>query len=122
MTRPIDPRTRITASVAGSVAELDRVYVLDELGKLFASSTREVCRAHARLFADPDTHARPVAIAVCVIATGDKKIVIAGALGDTVGRAVDDLMVRLRPGFRGPGGPAPMSTHTPARRSNADHG
>ena len=39
---------------------------------------------------------------IAAVGTGDNKIVVAGALGDTVARAVDDLMARLRPGFRGP--------------------
>jgi hypothetical protein len=92
----------ISAILTGPVPELDRMYALDELRTLFDRAARQALCAEVRLFSDPTTRPRPVAIAECVVGVEGEIAVVAGAVGDTVRQAVDGLIARLRPGFPEP--------------------
>ena len=65
------PSISLTAMIDGPVKPADRIQVFDELRKLCHHSTRPVTPAAARLFSDPTTRPRPVAIAECLVFIDD---------------------------------------------------
>ena len=81
--------------IDGPIEPAERIRVFDELRKLCNGSTRPIVRAAARLFSDPTTRPRPVAIADCVVVTDDDTVVVAGAVATTMRQAIDELTVRL---------------------------
>jgi hypothetical protein len=86
----------LTAIIDGPVSALDRTYAFEELRKLSHRAATPVDRARARLFSEPTTHPKPVAVAECALVMEGGKIVVAGGVGSTVREAVDEMMVRLR--------------------------
>jgi ribosome-associated translation inhibitor RaiA len=86
----------LAAIIDGPVSALDRTYAFEELRKLSHRATIPVDSANVRLFSEPTTQPRPVAVAECALVIEGGKIIVAGAVGSTVREAVDEMMVRLR--------------------------
>jgi ribosome-associated translation inhibitor RaiA len=86
----------LTQIIDGPIEPAERIYAFDELRKFCNSSTKPVIRADARLFSEPKTHPRPIAIAECAVVVDGGTVVVAGAVGNTVRQAIDELIGRLR--------------------------
>ena len=87
----------VSATVDGPVPALDWSYAVDELRRYADGAATPVCRAHVRLFWEPEIHARPVAIADCVLVLeSGGTVVVAGAVGATMHATIDDLIECLR--------------------------
>ena len=86
----------LTAMIDGPIEPAERIQVFDELRKVCNGSTKPVIRAAARLFSDPTTRPRPVAIAECVLVVDDGTVVVAGAVATTMRQAIEVLTVLLR--------------------------
>ena len=104
--------------IDGPVKPADRIQVFDELRKLCHHSTRPVTPAAARLFSDPTTRPRPVAIAECLVFIDDGTVVVAGAVATTMHQAIDELTVRLRRRLPDDDGAGPRSA---VRNPEAGH-
>jgi ribosome-associated translation inhibitor RaiA len=86
----------LTAIIDGPIEPAERIQMFDELRKFCNSSTKPVMRADARLFSDPTTLPRPVAIAECVVVIDDGTLVDASAVATTMRQAINEVVVRLR--------------------------
>jgi ribosome-associated translation inhibitor RaiA len=88
--------TVFTEIIDGPVEPNERTYAFDELRKICNSSTEPVIRANARLCSEPTTYPKPVAIAECAAVINGGTVVVAGAVSNTMRRAIDELIMRLR--------------------------